>query len=44
MAWLSIDENGFEEIYEYKPERQSYYWWKAGNRIELPQGTIEKIL
>ena len=47
MAWLAVDENGDENIFDIKPDRAwskwdiptNHSWW-----IELPKGTIEKII
>lgn len=48
MAWLAVDLNGEEYIYEYKPLRDfNYNSFKSNNDrdyIQLPQGTIEKII
>lgn len=48
MAWLAVDKDGTENIYDIKPIRDLQVdkwdiatdsWW-----IELPKGTIEKII
>lgn len=49
MAWLAVDRDGSENIYDIKPIRDLWVnkwdirtedsWW-----INLPQGTIEKII
>lgn len=50
MAWVAVDKNGSEAIYDDKPIRNNVSnWWQSygfgdENVIELPQGTIEKIL
>ena len=45
MAWLAVDgKNNTEWIYDYKPERASYFWFDIGNFIQLPKGTIKKLI
>lgn len=56
MAWLAIDKKGRETIHEGRPEFDSFEWWYSFDdsaegeyflnscTIDLPQGTIEKIL
>ena len=49
MAWLAVDRDGSENIYDIKPIRDLWVnrwdiitddtWW-----INLPNGTIEKII
>ena len=49
MAWLAVDKDGSEYIYDFEPIRDlqvdrwdsatDHSWW-----IELPKGTIEKIV
>jgi hypothetical protein len=49
MAWLAVDKDGRENIYDFEPIRDlqvdrwdiaaDTFWW-----IELPKGTIEKIV
>lgn len=46
MAWLAVDMDGSEFIYNKYPERGEYvfdpeYWC---NCVELPKGTIKKLL
>lgn len=47
MAWVVKDgRDNTEWIYQYKPERESDYgyWWLGGECIELPQGSIKKLI
>jgi lysophospholipid acyltransferase (LPLAT)-like uncharacterized protein len=48
MAWIAVDKNGTEVIFSKEPFRLEYYnYWMLSwgkYRIELPRGTIEKIL
>lgn len=48
MAWLAVDKNEDEYIYECKPvrERERDKWLPIflTNLIQLPQGTIAKLL
>ena len=52
MPYLAVDEDGTENIFEFKPIRCDDYWWAQINQesfnrstyIELPSGTIEKII
>lgn len=49
MAWLAVDRDGSEYIYNFKPIRkndgfeydESYY---DSGYIKLPQGSIEKLI
>ena len=49
MAWLAVDKDGSEQIYDFEPIRdlQVDRWDSATDNswwIELPKGTIEKIV
>lgn len=52
MAWLAVDEDGREFIYNYMPERATTInttkgVWLVGeddSYIELPAGSIQKLL
>jgi hypothetical protein len=49
MAWLAIDKDGLEYIFDDCPVRKQLYnqWWNIeydGNCIHLPKGTIAKLL
>lgn len=48
MAWLAVDLNDEEYIFEYEPIRNFEYSrflsYDMDGYIDLPQGTIEKII
>lgn len=56
MAWLAVDKNGSEYLYTKKPERIIHYnvfkpnevdfeiWGSDGDNIELPKGSIKKLI
>ena len=47
MAWLAVDKDGSECIYDIKPQREKNKWDSATDRswfIDLPKGTVEKIV
>ena len=51
MAWLAVDENGEEWVYEEKPVRGNTYFsvpsrdsWEDSDYIELPKGSIKKLI
>lgn len=52
MAWLAVDYDRGEYIYDYKPVRRGYLTWgqesidgeELGDCVELPKGTIKKII
>lgn len=51
MAWLAVDKNGGEWIFDDKPVRVygSYfdlpqYWYVCSNKVLLPKGTIKKLI
>lgn len=48
MAWLAVDKDGAEWIFETKPIRNVNVFYLFGddseNLLELPNGTIEKII
>lgn len=45
MAWVAVDADGREFIYEVKPERDKTFWnTNVLDVIGLPFGTIERIL
>jgi hypothetical protein len=44
MAWLAVDENGTEGIYQCQPEKLSCEWGLAGDYVVLPKGTIKKLI
>lgn len=46
MAWLAVDEDGSEYIYDEEPSRYNEFWDPALMTFYtgLPKGTIEKII
>ena len=51
MAWLAVDKNGGEWIFDDKPVgvHESYfdlprYWYVCSNKVLLPKGTIKRLI
>lgn len=49
MAWLAVDKNGSEYIYNFEPIRKSDYFeydesYYDSGYIKLPKGSIEKLI
>lgn len=44
MAWAAVDKDGIETIYMSKPNRFDEYWDDCCPSIELPKGTINKLI
>jgi len=46
MAYVAVDEDKMEHIFEYPPFRKKDYWYFNGmdGVIELPKGSIEKLI
>jgi len=46
MAWVAVDNDGSEYIYERQPIRQVRFWMKSGDSesVELPNGIIETLI
>lgn len=53
MAWVAVDYNGDEYIYDNKPEKSGYLTYNPpediygefiGSMIELTKGTIKKLI
>jgi len=48
MAWLAVDKDGNEYVFESKPEKGYHNWhvWEEIDRdiVELPKGSIEKLI
>ena len=48
MAWLAVDEDGEEYIYEHKPFRDkilmAYLNVEETNYVTLPKGSIKKLI
>ena len=43
MAWVVVNRDGTEVIFENKPKRMRYYWFDLDDEICLPEGSIEKL-
>lgn len=43
MAYLAVDSDGSEWIFESKPEKDNV-WSTWDNFVELPYGSIEKLI
>lgn len=46
MAWVAVDKNGDEVIFEFEPYRwKDVFWTKDfGDDIYLPKGSIKKLI
>lgn len=47
MAWLVVDgRDNTEWVYKNKPERcvEKGFWWDYNDCIELPKGSIKKLI
>ena len=44
MAWLAIDENGDEYVFVYEPHREGDTWLEYCDFVQLPIGTIRKLI
>ena len=47
MAWIAVDRNGSEVMFNLYPEREKYFWYTYDDpygRIFLPHGTIKKLI
>ncbi len=46
MAFVAVDENKEECIYEKKPHREKShgFWYRNTEFVGLPKGTIEKLI
>lgn len=47
MAWLAIDKDGSEYIYDQKPAKAGTYWYSyysSDHNMSLPKGSIEKLI
>lgn len=44
MAWLAVDKNGDEHIYSTEPERNGDMFTNLGKFVQLPKGSIEKLI
>ena len=46
MAYVGVDKNGSEWIFEYKPDRDARIpiWLNGCDYMELPNGSIAKLI
>ena len=44
MAWLSVDKDGAEFFSILKPDRGIVEWVTVSNYVELPRGSIAKLI
>jgi hypothetical protein len=46
MVWVAVDENGTENAFLYKPDRDKVNWIDtiSNDGIELPKGSIKKLI
>lgn len=50
MAWICVDKDGTEGIYEFQPERYDVFWASNDSKgyascgVPLPKGTILKLI
>lgn len=44
MAWVAVDADGMEYIYGSKPSRFAEYWDNYCPSINLPKGSIKKLI
>ena len=47
MAWVAVDKDGEEAIFQNKPirdKKEKYWYVEDENFVDIPQGTIEKLI
>ena len=44
MAWVAVDKNGDEYIFEGMPHRYEGEWYETCDFLELPKGSIKKLI
>ena len=44
MAWVAVDGSEAEYIYESKPHREVDIWFEHCDFVELPKGSIKKLI
>lgn len=44
MAFVAVDKNGEEWVYSDNPERCEVYFYSFNDKIQLPSGTIKKLI
>lgn len=43
MAWLAVDKDGAEYIYNQRPTKSVNLWY-AEQAVDLPKGIVEKLI
>ena len=46
MAWVAVNKNGDEVLFDFEPERYNNFFWveDVGDDIYLPKGSIKKLI
>ena len=44
MAYVAVDKDGDEYVYEQTPRRREFTWISDGEWCGLPKGSIEKLI
>ena len=44
MAWVAVDKDKAEYIYESKPHREEGAWYEHCDFVQLPIGSINKLI
>lgn len=46
MAWVAVNKNGDEVLFDFEPERYNDFFWveDVGDDIYLPKGSIKKLI
>lgn len=44
MAWVCVNKNNSEVIHMEEPEKRQETWWCGIPFIELPKGSIKKLI
>jgi len=44
MAWVAVYKKGSEAIFYSKPAKSDSYWYSWDAIIELPKGSIQKLI
>lgn len=48
MAWLAVDKQGVEFIFDWHPKRYGDHFWilsnSHNNSVALPKGSIKKLI
>lgn len=46
MAWVAVNKNGDEVLFDFEPERYNDFFWvvDVGDDVHLPKGSIKKLI